>query len=43
VFSFFGIVPPRREAEAMLAEAEEKKHQKAAGEASATNVLEKKK
>ena len=30
VFSFFGIKPPRREGEAVLAEAKEKKQQKAA-------------
>ena len=28
VFSFFGITPPRREAEAVVVEAEEKKQQK---------------
>ena len=28
VFSFFGINPPRREAEAVIAEAEEKKQQR---------------
>ena len=43
MFSFFGIVPHRREAEVLLAEAEEKKQQKAAGGACATIVLEKKK
>jgi hypothetical protein len=43
VFSFFGINPPYREAEAVLAKAEEKKQQKAAGGASATGTLEKKK
>ena len=43
VFSFFGIDPPRRNAEAVLAEAEEKKQQKAAGCAGTTSALEKKK
>ena len=40
VFSFFGIVPPRREAEVLLAEAKEKKQQKAAVGTGATIVLE---
>jgi hypothetical protein len=39
VFSFFGINPPCREAEAVLAEAEEKKQQRAAGGAGATSAL----
>ena len=43
VFSFFGINPPHREAEVMLADAEEKKQQKAAGGAGTTIILEKKK
>ena len=43
VFSFFGIVPPRREAEVLLVEAKEKRQQKAAVGAGATIVLEKKK
>ena len=43
VFSSFGIVPPRREAEALLAEAQEKKQQKATGGVGTTIVLEKKK
>ena len=43
VFSFFGIDPPRRNAEAVLAEAEEKKQQKSAGCAGTTSALEKKK
>ena len=48
VFNFFGINPPRREAEVAIAEAEEKKQQKeqqkaAASGVGATNALEKKK
>ena len=43
VFSFFGVDPPRRGAEAVLVEAEEKKQRKAAGGAGATSALEKKK
>ena len=43
VFRCFGINPPRREAEAVVAEAEEKKQQKAAGGVGATSALEKKK
>ena len=43
MFSFFGIVPPCREAEVRLAEAKEKKQQKAAVGTGATIVLEKKK
>lgn len=43
VFSFFEIVPPRREAKMLLAEAEERKQQKVAGGVGATIVLEKKK
>jgi hypothetical protein len=43
VLSSFGIVLPCREAEALLAEAQEKKQQKAAGGVGTTIVLEKKK
>ena len=47
VFSFFGINPPRHEAETAMVEAEEKKQQreqqKDAGGAGATSALEKKK
>jgi len=47
VFSFFGINPPSRKAEAAMAEVEEKKlqreQQKAAGGVGAISVLEKKK
>jgi hypothetical protein len=43
VFSFFGIVPPHREAEVLLAEAKEKKQQKPTVGAGATIVLENKK